>query len=202
MGMKNKLKILIGVLSGVVIFVAVLNQFGVIDEIKDIKKTQEIKKKNGVWDSKTLGDSKIYIEIFDAEAKGDLAGNIGYLSKKKVGKNDDEAISYEKIETMKNYSYSDVFVGLTQEKVYKNNDDIWAFFMFVPDDCEYVTIADKRVEVQHGSINTINSGEVNINLCLFPAKYNKEFARKGKVKLYTKKGKIYQYSENGDGKWL
>lgn len=197
---RNKIKVLIGVLSAVIIAVALLNQLGIINEIKDVKKTQQMKKKNGVWDSKTIGDSNIYLEVFDAEAKENLADNIGYLSKKKVGYNDEESVEYAKITKINNYTYKDVFMGLTEEKVFNNNDDILAFFMFVPDDCEYITVAGKRIEVQHGSINTLKNVKVKFNLCLFAAQMGDD--RKGKIKLHTKEGKVFQYRENGEGKWL
>lgn len=101
---------------------------------------------------------------------------------------------------MNNYTYKDVLMGMTGENVSKNNDDKQVFFMFVPDDCEYITVAGKKIKVQHGSINTVKNVKVKINLCLFAAKM--DYDRKGKIKLYTKKGKIFQYRENGEGKWL
>lgn len=200
MKIKKEIKAVIGILSAIVIVIAVLNQLGIVSEIKDAMKVQQMKKSNGVWDSETLGDFNVYIEIFDAETRGNLADNIGYLSKKKIGNNSDENISYEKIATMNNYTYKDVFMGMTEENVSKNNDDKQVFFMFVPDDCEYITVAGEKVKVQHGSINTVKNVKVKINVCLFAAKM--DYGRKGKIKLYTKKGKIFQYRENGEGEWL
>ncbi|CCZ40296.1 unknown [Clostridium sp. CAG:122] len=197
---KNKIKFLVGLISAIVIVIAILNQLGIVSEIQDAKKVQQMKKSNGVWDSETIGDFNVYMEIFDAQARNNLADNIGYLSKKKIGDNDDENINYEKIATMNNYTYKDVLMGMTGENVSKNNDDKQVFFMFVPDDCEYITVAGKKIKVQHGSINTVKNVKVKINLCLFAAKM--DYDRKGKIKLYTKKGKIFQYRENGEGKWL
>ena len=197
---KNKIKFLVGLIPAIVIVIAILNQLGIVSEIQDAKKVQQMKKSNGVWDSETIGDFNVYMEIFDAQARNNLADNIGYLSKKKIGDNDDENINYEKIATMNNYTYKDVLMGMTGENVSKNNDDKQVFFMFVPDDCEYITVAGKKIKVQHGSINTVKNVKVKINLCLFAAKM--DYDRKGKIKLYTKKGKIFQYRENGEGKWL
>ncbi len=197
---KNKIKFLVGLISAIVIVIAILNQLGIVSEIQDAKKVQQMKKSNGVWDSETIGDFNVYMEIFDAQARNNLADNIGYLSKKKIGDNDDENINYEKIATMNNYTYKDVLMGMTGENVSKNNDNKQVFFMFVPDDCEYITVAGKKIKVQHGSINTVKNVKVKINLCLFAAKM--DYDRKGKIKLYTKKGKIFQYRENGEGKWL
>ena len=197
---KNKIKFLVGLISAIVIVIAILNQLGIVSEIQDAKKVQQMKKSNGVWDSETIGDFNVYMEIFDAQARNNLADNIGYLSKKKIGDNDDENINYEKIATMNNYTYKDVLMGMTGENVSKNNDNKQVFFMFVPDDCEYITEERKKIKVQHGSINTVKNVKVKINLCLFAAKM--DYDRKGKIKLYTKKGKIFQYRENGEGKWL
>lgn len=197
---KNKIKFLVGLISAIVIVIAILNQLGIVSEIQDAKKVQQMRKVMELWDSETIGDFNVYMEIFDAQARNNLADNIGYLSKKKIGDNDDENINYEKIATMNNYTYKDVLMGMTGENVSKNNDDKQVFFMFVPDDCEYITVAGKKIKVQHGSINTVKNVKVKINLCLFAAKM--DYDRKGKIKLYTKKGKIFQYRENGEGKWL
>ena len=158
---------MVGLISAIVIVIAILNQLGIVSEIQDAKKVQQMKKSNGVWDSETIGDFNVYMEIFDAQARNNLADNIGYLSKKKIGDNDDENINYEKIATMNNYTYKDVLMGMTGENVSKNNDDKQVFFMFVPDDCEYITVAGKKIKVQHGSINTVKNVKVKINLCLF-----------------------------------
>lgn len=196
---KNIIKFFVGLISAVIIVISVLNQSGIIEEIKQSNKIHQMKKSNGVWDSETIGDLNVYMEIYDAGTIND-SDNIGYLSKKKLGNNDEEAVSYLSIATINNYTYKDVFMGMTEENVSKDNDDMQVFFMFVPRDCEYITIAGKKIEVQHGNIVTKKNVKVNINLCLFAAQM--DYDEKGKIKLYTKKGKIFQYRENGEGKWL
>lgn len=74
---KNKIKFLVGLISAIVIVIAILNQLGIVSEIQDAKKVQQMKKSNGVWDSETIGDFNVYMEIFDAQARNNLADNIG-----------------------------------------------------------------------------------------------------------------------------
>ena len=58
---KNKIKFLVGLISAIVIVIAILNQLGIVSEIQDAKKVPQRKKSNGVWDSETIGDFNVYM---------------------------------------------------------------------------------------------------------------------------------------------
>ena len=54
----SALKIFVGIVSCLVIAFVVMNEFGIIDEIKSMQRINKVDKNNGTWKSEKIGKDK------------------------------------------------------------------------------------------------------------------------------------------------
>ena len=200
----SALKIFVGIVSCLVIAFVVMNEFGIIDEIKSMQRINKVDKNNGTWKSEKIGKDKAYMEICDGEAgkEPDLAGvNIRsekYQESSNIDmyvrlKQDMQDVTYEKIEIYEP----------DENNIHSDNS---YYYCFVPKDCDYITVGKKRIYIQEGSIDTVEHGTIKFRMAMFSGgKYRSDYDVRDakKIRFYTKSGKIYQYSVyEGEGKWL
>lgn len=198
---KSAIKIIVGVLSCFIIAFVVMDQFGIIDEIKQMQQMNKVKKNNGVWKSKVLGDG--YIEICDG-AVNDEPDWVGVSLRSAKHQNSSDIGTYARIkEDLHNIKYEKIQVNNYCEQAI--HSDYLFYYCYVPKDCDYMTVGKKKVEIQEGSIDTVKHGKVEFRMVLFGGKYKfgYDLIAKQKIQFHTKSGKVYQYSRyEGEGKWL
>ena len=79
---ENIIKILIGIVAVCVIIITVLNNLGVTEQIKEIKKEKKMAEEKRNWTSKEFGDMKMTVTIYDNTQETKLGGKYIGVSKR------------------------------------------------------------------------------------------------------------------------
>lgn len=146
---ENIIKILIGIVAVCVIIITVLNQTGITNQIKEIKKEKKMAEEKRNWTSKEYGDMKMTVTIYDNTQETQLGGNLIGVSKKShkyPNYSDEISDFYKPIEQIKEQSedYNKIQVCELYEPKGKYSK-LYYYFCFVPFDCDYVLIERKKI---------------------------------------------------------
>ena len=217
----SALKIFVGIVSCLVIALVVMNEFGIIDEIKSMQRINKVDKNNGTWKSEKIGKDKAYMEICDGEAgkEPDLAGVNIRSEKYQESSNIDMYVRLK--QDMQDVTYEKIEISEPDENNIHSDNSY--YYCFVPKDCDYITVGKKRINIQDGKRHELGSvvgggtqtgntrvqppsGAAKFRMAMFSGgKYRSDYDVRDakKIRFYTKSGKIYQYSVyEGEGKWL
>lgn len=192
----KSVKVLMGCICVVVIMLTLLNEFGVISKINDMRENNQMIKENRSWDSKTVGKEKFYLELFDyTEEKKELGDYyIGIRCKTDKSENFTSGDVYSPISDVRKMKYENVIFKSAFEAgddgdISKNN----YYYMILPLSCVKIKVGNKVYATDSGEINTKNCGKVKFNVCLFPDDGKADIYKEGTIVFYDKSGKKYKY---------
>ena len=193
---KNKLiKIIIGVFCTVITAETVLNNFGVIEKIKNDNKISQLTKEKRSWESKCVGEVKMYLKIYDYTEDKELGANlVGIKAQSKKISSYSSTDTYVRVEDIRQRTYKNINLATAFQAGEDGNISQNDYYYFVlPLSCDYVKVGSKRYKSENGEINTKSRGKVKFNICLFHDDSTIDVFKEGTIVFHDKNGKEYKY---------
>ena len=193
---KNKIiKGIIGLLCSVAIMVTILNNLGVIEKIKNDKKISQLTKEKRSWESKCVGEVKMYLTIYDYTEDKELGANlVGFKAESRKISSYSSGDVYMSVEDIRQRTYKNINLATAFQAGEDGNISQNDYYYFVlPLSCDYVKVGSKKYKSENGEINTKSRGKVKFNICLFHDDSTIDVFKEGTIVFHDKNGKEYKY---------